>query len=313
MATLTTLVGSTGEKLEVKLAVKRAPKSAALKARKRERVKERLKMQKNFDVRFIAWYAASISIVNLTKLRHLFKAFRDNCDLVLPNYYHCLTYLKMKASDWQNGDQSPKGFKFAELYNQKENTKSIIKQYDRCVANVAASDPLEFGGFIPLTEYGNKKVNRIEICEYLLTTIEANKDKIDLFSFRHLLFCIYQFILLAAKCRSPTSSSISLLLHKSLVSWMESVRPTKPTKEMIKTHERRMALPTVMTMTKPYIFDQLFRVVDLPTLITIFLSVMRSPSPKMPSALVSIVDEYSRLDPLDPADEKLIAINLLKE
>lgn len=325
------IVDANGEKFEIKLAKRSTTKSVAAKARAREKAKAKQKAQKNFDTRFIAWYAASIKSECLpTELYSTLNSF-VSCNLELPSRYSCNVNLKMS----QPFQCSGRRFKFAELYYQKQDTKSVIREYDSCVAQVASavsSDLWHLGNFVPLERYDGRKVNRIDICAALMLALDVCKETIDLFAFRHLLFRIHQFILIAIKCTNhnsadksqcqPTSSSstintsMSLLQqHKSLVNWMESVRTAKPTKEMIKSAERRNLLPTIMTMTKPFIFDQLFRTIDLPTLIATFLFVTRSQpsSSKMPTALTSIVDEYCRLDPLNADDEKVIATNLLKE
>lgn len=306
-------------------------------ARVKAKVAAQQTAQRNFDLRFLTWYVAFTANGHATSLWRKFNWLFNCYSLRRPQTQLCVFKL---GHPWFSPSvpATPEN----EPCQQRRVTKMIISNCDDYAKAVFASD---FADFLPLSRSGGQEMDRVEICKKLMLELDDCKEKVDLLELRHTLFRLYQFILLACQCinnrshstgaiksidstdstdsvelaESANSAALAHLLeyHKDLVKWMESVQPKEPTAEFLLAEEKKNEMLTVMKMTKPFIFEDLFRVIDLPTFISTFLSVTQLPlsstSSVMPIALLSIVDEYCRLDPLNPTDEKLIAINLLKE
>lgn len=288
-------------------------KSVAVKVE----VKAQPTAQENFDVRFLAWYVALTANGHTTGLWRKITRLFDYYSLLFPGATNCVKLaLATPVMPVMPVD---------EPCQQRLVAKMVINNYDGYVELVKTSSHL--AQYLPLSRAGYKEVDRVEICKKLMLELDDRKEKVDLLELRHTLFRLYQFILLACKCTNShvraikstgsvklaESDALTHLLeyHNDLVKWMESVKPVKPTAEFILSEEKKNEMLTAMKMTKPFIFEDLFRV-DL-TFLSATQSPLSSTSSMIPTALLSIIGEYCRLDPLNPADEKLIAINLLKE
>lgn len=136
----------------------------------------------------------------------------------------------------------------------------------------------------------------------LIDACSVKGHALDQQSFKHLVFRVYQLICLAAKCSGVTDEQVEQLFHQH------------------KSLTNKLKWPNVLNISDAMntaaascnSFDDLFWQVPTKEMIDTFRVGGGQSASKIPSALITIVNEYCKLDPMSVEDDELITQNLLK-